>query len=68
MKKLYVDTGLVTVILHYSELDETATLHKVEFGMCEAVEYPLTDWDDIAKFNKLLEEKTGLEVVGGIAV
>ena len=63
MKK-YIPQGLLTLVMDFEDKGDYALLQKVQIGMAESVEYPLTDGGDVLNFCKLLEDSIGRPVYG----
>lgn len=61
MKK-YIPQGLLTIVIDFEDKGDYALLQKVQIGMTESVEYPLTDGGDVLKFCKLLKGAIGKPV------
>ena len=61
MKK-YIPQGLLTIVIDFDDKGDYALLNKVEIGMTESVEYPLTDGSDVLNFCELLEDSIGVPV------
>ena len=61
MKK-YMPQGLLTLVMDFEDKGDYALLQKVQIGMTESVEYPLTDGGDVLNFCELLEDSIGKPV------
>ena len=61
MKK-YIPQGLLTLVMDFDDNGDYALLQKVQIGMTESVEYPLTDGGDVLNFCKLLRGSIGKPV------
>ena len=61
MKK-YIPQGLLTLVMDYDDKGDYALLQKVQIGMAEAVDFPLTDGGDVLNFCKLLRRSIGKPV------
>ena len=61
MKK-YIPQGLLTIVIDFEDKGDYALLQKVQIGMTESVEYPLTDGGDVLNFCELLEDSIGKPV------
>ena len=57
-----IEQGVLTLIMDYDDKGDYALLNKVEIGMTESVEYPLTDGSDVLNFCELLEDSIGKPV------
>lgn len=62
MMKKYIPQGLLTIVIDFEDKGDYALLNKVEIGMTESVEYPLTDGGDVLNFCELLEDSIGKPV------
>ena len=61
MKK-YIPQGLLTLVIDFDDKGDYALLQKVQIGMAEAVDFPLTDGGDVLNFCKLLRRSIGKPV------
>ena len=57
-----IEQGVLTLIMDYDDKGDYALLEKVQIGMAESVEYPLTDGGDVLNFCELLEDSIGKPV------
>ena len=58
----YIPQGLLTIVIDFEDQGDYALLNKVEIGMAESVEYPLTDGGDVLNFCELLSDSIGKPV------
>lgn len=58
----YIPQGLLTLVIDFDDKGDYALLEKVQIGMTESVEYPLTDGSDVLNFCELLEGSIGKPV------
>ena len=49
MKK-YIPQGLLTLVIDFEDKGDYALLQKVQIGMAEAVDFPLTDASNLLNF------------------
>lgn len=57
-----ISQGLLTIFIDFEDKGDYALLNKVEIGMTESVEYPLTDGGDVLNFCELLGDSIGMLV------
>ena len=62
MMKKYIPQGLLTIVIDFEDKGDYALLQKVQIGMAESVEYPLTDGGDVLNFCELLSDSIGKPV------
>ena len=62
MMKKYIPQGLLTLVMDFEDKGDYALLNKVEIGMTEAVDFPLTDGGDVLNFCELLSDSIGVPV------
>ena len=58
----YIQQGLLTLFMDFEDKGDYAILQKVQIGMTESVEYPLTDGGDVLNFCELLGDSIGKPV------
>ena len=58
----YIPQGLLTLVMDFEDKGGYALLEKVQIGMTESVEYPLTDGGDVLSFCELLGDSIGKPV------
>lgn len=57
-----IPQGLLTLFMDFEDKGDYALLQKVQIGMAEAVDFPLTDGSDVLNFCKLLGDSIGVPV------
>ena len=57
-----IPQGLLTIFIDFDDKGSYALLQKVQIGMAEAVDFPLTDGGDVLHFCKLLGDSIGVPV------
>lgn len=57
-----IPQGLLTLFMDFEDKGDYALLQKVQIGMAEAVDFPLTDGGDVLNFCELLEDSIGKPV------
>ena len=57
-----IPQGLLTLFMDFEDKGDYALLQKVQIGMAEAVDFPLTDGSDVFNFCKLLGDSIGVPV------
>lgn len=58
----YIPQGLLTLFMDFEDKGSYALLQRVQIGMTESVEYPLTDGGDVLNFCELLSDSIGKPV------
>ena len=57
-----IPQGLLTLFIDFEDKGNYALLQKVQIGMAEAVDFPLTDGGDVLNFCELLSDSIGVPV------
>ena len=57
-----IPQGLLTLFMDFEDKGDYALLQKVQIGMAEAVDFPLTDGGDVLHFCELLSDSIGVPV------
>ena len=57
-----IPQGLLTLFMDFEDKGDYALLQKVQIGMAEAVDFPLTDGGDVLNFCELLSDSIGVPV------